>query len=163
MWFYAFSVLPLAEVYAIVFCTPIVVTLASIPVLGEKVGIHRFSAVLLGFVGILIMINPVSTHFTFAHLSAFGSVIASTAVILIMRKVGTDGLRGSLRRLVKEKRRLGDSKSRIASACSVPICGTPLRKGIFQRFITRGTGRSYVRPISAALWTAGLDESLRDE
>lgn len=94
--FYAFSVLPLAEVYAIVFCTPIVVTLASIPVLGETVGIHRIAAILIGFVGILVMVDPVATHFTMAHLAAFGSVLVSAAVVLIMRKIGNEEDRVSM-------------------------------------------------------------------
>jgi len=45
--FYAFSTLPLADVYAIVFFTPIVVTLASIPILGETVGMHRIAAIVV--------------------------------------------------------------------------------------------------------------------
>ncbi|ANM14217.1 MULTISPECIES: DMT family transporter [unclassified Rhizobium] len=94
--FYAFSALPLAEVYAIVFCTPIVVTLASIPVLGETVGMHRIAVIVAGFLGILVMIDPIATHFSLAHLSAFGSVLASAAVILIMRKIGKEEDRVSM-------------------------------------------------------------------
>jgi drug/metabolite transporter (DMT)-like permease len=53
--FYALTVLPLAEQTALTYTTPLFVTLLSIPFLGEKVGIHRWSAVLLGFVGILVI------------------------------------------------------------------------------------------------------------
>ncbi|WP_337182484.1 DMT family transporter [Shinella sp.] len=88
--FYAFSSLPLADVYAIVFITPIVVTVASIPILGETVGMHRIAAIMAGFVGVLVMIDPAATHFTLAHLAAFGSVIASAAVVLIMRRIGKE-------------------------------------------------------------------------
>ncbi|CAH0136755.1 DMT family transporter [Roseomonas sp. CECT 9278] len=53
--FYALTVLPLAEQTALTYTTPLFVTLLSIPFLGEKVGIHRWSAVLVGFLGILVI------------------------------------------------------------------------------------------------------------
>ena len=53
--FYALTVLPLAEQTALTYTTPLFVTLLSIPFLGEKVGIHRWSAVLVGFVGIMVI------------------------------------------------------------------------------------------------------------
>jgi len=53
--FYALTVLPLAEQTALTYTTPLFVTMLSIPFLGEKVGLHRWSAVLLGFVGILVI------------------------------------------------------------------------------------------------------------
>ncbi|MEO3470536.1 DMT family transporter [Roseomonas sp. CAU 1739] len=53
--FFALTVLPLAEQTSLSYTTPLFVTILSIPVLGEKVGIHRWSAVLLGFVGILVI------------------------------------------------------------------------------------------------------------
>ena len=53
--FYALTVLPLAEHTAITNTTPLFVTLLSIPLLGEKVGVHRFGAVALGFLGILVI------------------------------------------------------------------------------------------------------------
>ena len=39
--FYAFSVLPLAQVYAFIFAAPLLITVLSVPILGEKVGLHR--------------------------------------------------------------------------------------------------------------------------
>jgi drug/metabolite transporter (DMT)-like permease len=53
--FYALTVLPLAEQTALTYTTPLFVTLLSIPFLGERVGFHRWSAVLLGFAGILVI------------------------------------------------------------------------------------------------------------
>ena len=92
--FYAFSVLPLADVYAIAFCVPIVVTLASIPLLGEKVGKYRFAAVVVGFVGVLIMVEPGVAPLSLGHAAAFGSVFTSTGVVLIMRRVAREEQRG---------------------------------------------------------------------
>lgn len=57
-FFAAIAVLPLAETTALFFAAPLMITLLSIPVLGEKVGPMRLSAVLVGFVGVLIMQRP---------------------------------------------------------------------------------------------------------
>jgi drug/metabolite transporter (DMT)-like permease len=53
--FFALTVLPLAEHTALTFTTPLFVTLLAIPFLGERVGVHRFGAVALGFLGILVI------------------------------------------------------------------------------------------------------------
>lgn len=53
--FFALTVLPLAEHSALTFTTPLFVTLLAIPFLGERVGVHRFAAVALGFLGILVI------------------------------------------------------------------------------------------------------------
>ena len=53
--FYALLLLPLAEHQALTNTTPLFVTLLSIPFLGEKVGVHRGAAVMLGFAGILVI------------------------------------------------------------------------------------------------------------
>jgi drug/metabolite transporter (DMT)-like permease len=92
--FFAFSILPLADVYAIAFCAPMVVTIASIPVLGEQVGRYRFAAILVGFIGILIMVRPGVTPLSLGHAAAFGSVFTSAAVVLIMRRIGREEQRG---------------------------------------------------------------------
>ena len=53
--FYALTVLPLAEHTALTNATPLFITMLSIPFLGEKVGIHRWGAVVAGFLGILVI------------------------------------------------------------------------------------------------------------
>lgn len=53
--FFALTVLTLAEQTALGYTTPLFVTILAIPFLGEKVGRHRWTAVLLGFVGVLII------------------------------------------------------------------------------------------------------------
>ena len=57
--FYAgIAVLPLAEVTALFFVAPLIITLLSIPILGERVGPRRLSAVIIGFLGVLVMLRP---------------------------------------------------------------------------------------------------------
>ena len=62
-FFVALSVMPLANVTALFFAAPLFITLLSIPVLGEKVGVMRLGAVVVGFVGVIIMPVPY-THRT---------------------------------------------------------------------------------------------------
>lgn len=86
--FYAFSVLPMAQVYAILFATPLVITILSVPLLGEKVGPRRAGAVLVGLVGVLIVLRPGSVDLTLGHLASMGSAVAGALTSVIARKIG---------------------------------------------------------------------------
>ncbi|MDC0135120.1 DMT family transporter [Sulfitobacter sp.] len=57
-FFLALAVLPLAHATALFFVAPLFITLLSIPLLGEKVGPLRISAVIVGFIGVIIMQRP---------------------------------------------------------------------------------------------------------
>ena len=57
--FYAFSVLPLAQTYTLLFAAPILITVLAIPMLGESVGPHRWAAVLIGLLGVIVVLRPV--------------------------------------------------------------------------------------------------------
>lgn len=57
-FFVALAALPLAEATALFFVAPLFITLLSIPLLGEKVGPLRLGAVVVGFVGVIIMQRP---------------------------------------------------------------------------------------------------------
>ncbi|WP_317056299.1 DMT family transporter [Roseovarius rhodophyticola] len=57
-FFSALAVLPLAEATALFFVSPLIITLLSVPLLGEKVGPLRLGAVLVGFVGVIVMTRP---------------------------------------------------------------------------------------------------------
>jgi drug/metabolite transporter (DMT)-like permease len=56
--FTAFGLMPLADATAITFASPLFLTMLSIPLLGEQVGVYRWSAVIVGFAGVLIMVQP---------------------------------------------------------------------------------------------------------
>jgi drug/metabolite transporter (DMT)-like permease len=56
--FGAISVVPLADAYTITFTAPLLVTALSVPLLKERVGWRRWSAVRVGFAGVLIVIRP---------------------------------------------------------------------------------------------------------
>ncbi|WBU64265.1 DMT family transporter [Paracoccus aerodenitrificans] len=87
--FYAFSVLPLAQVYAILFSAPLLITLLSIPILGERVGIHRWLAVTLGLCGVLIVLRPgAGQALSLGHLAALMGAFCSATAAVITRKIG---------------------------------------------------------------------------
>ncbi|MEO3433922.1 DMT family transporter [Inquilinus sp. CAU 1745] len=58
LFFHAFSVMPLADAYAIGFSAPLMMTALSLPLLGEVVGPRRWAAVLVGFGGVLVVLWP---------------------------------------------------------------------------------------------------------
>lgn len=88
--FYAFTVLPLAEVYALLFATPLLITALSVPVLGESVGLRRWLAVIVGLLGILIVLRPGMSEFTFGHAAALLAALSNSISNVIVRKIGND-------------------------------------------------------------------------
>lgn len=88
--FYAFSVLPLAETYAILFAAPLVITILSIPILGETVGIHRWAAVVVGLVGVMIVLRPFDAELSIGHLAAIVAAVGGGLGAVIVRKIGKD-------------------------------------------------------------------------
>jgi drug/metabolite transporter (DMT)-like permease len=85
--FYAFSRLPLADAYAIIFATPLLITALSVPILGEAVGWRRWSAVLVGFIGVLVMLRPGMAPVSLGSVAALGAACASACAILLVRKL----------------------------------------------------------------------------
>jgi S-adenosylmethionine uptake transporter len=89
MGFFAFSQLPLATCYAIFFAMPLLITLMAIPMLGEKVGIRRGVAVMVGLVGVLIVLRPGGGDgFSIGHLAAIGAAVTGALTSVIVRKIG---------------------------------------------------------------------------
>lgn len=87
--FFAFSVLPMAQTYAILFATPLLITLLSVPILGERVGWRRMLAVLIGLVGVLIVLRPgQGAGIGLGHIAALIGALASAIASIIVRKIG---------------------------------------------------------------------------
>ncbi|WP_194756459.1 DMT family transporter [Aliidiomarina indica] len=74
--------LPLANAYAIFFVAPLLITLLSVVLLKEKVGVHRYGAVLVGFVGVLIMLNP--NAMGFLSYGVIAGLLATLGYALVM-------------------------------------------------------------------------------
>ncbi|MBI3709572.1 MAG: DMT family transporter, partial [Proteobacteria bacterium] len=82
--FNAFALLPVADVVALTFSSGLFVTALSVPVLGEHVGPRRWAAVVVGFFGVLIVVQPGFSTFHPASLFGIGAAVcfALTAVLL---------------------------------------------------------------------------------
>lgn len=91
LFFYAFAILPLADVVAIGFAGPIFLTALSVPMLGEKVGIRRWCAVMAGFVGVVAMIRPGAGVVTLdALVPVAGAVGYAFAMVFVRRLTATE-------------------------------------------------------------------------
>jgi S-adenosylmethionine uptake transporter len=85
---YAFTTLPLAEAYSLLFLVPAFVTILSIPMLGEQVGWRRWLAVLVGFVGVLVVVRPGFREVHLGHLSAVVAAAFGAVSLITIRKIG---------------------------------------------------------------------------
>ena len=85
--FTALQFLPLTTTIAIFFVTPLTVCLLSIPVLGEKVGIKRLLAVLVGFAGVLIIIEPWSQSFDPAIFLSLAAMLCASGYFVMSRVI----------------------------------------------------------------------------
>ena len=83
------SSLQLADAIAISFVSPLLVTALSIPFLGERVGIRRWAAVVTGFAGILIIIQPGGSAFDFASLFPLASSTCWAVGLVLTRRIGS--------------------------------------------------------------------------
>ncbi len=88
--FYAFSVLPMAETYALIFAAPLLITVLAIPILGETVGWRRLSAVFVGLLGVLVVLRPGTTDLTAGHAAALVAAVCSATAAVIVRKIGRE-------------------------------------------------------------------------
>jgi len=79
----------MADATSVAFAAPLIVTALSIPFLGEKVGIRRWSAVAVGFVGVMIIVQPGSSTFHPASLFPLGSAACWAAGLVITRRIKT--------------------------------------------------------------------------
>lgn len=83
--FLALRHLPLTLTTTITFAGPIVVTLLSVPLLGERVGARRLAAVCVGFAGVVIAVRPWDAAFHPAVLLSIGSLMCASLYFVLTR------------------------------------------------------------------------------
>lgn len=93
---FAFTHIPFAEVYAIAFLAPIVVTALGVFVLKEDVGLHRWLLLLVSFLGVLLVIRPGLREILPGHAAMLASVFFSGCTTIILRYVAPRERRVSL-------------------------------------------------------------------
>jgi drug/metabolite transporter (DMT)-like permease len=79
--------LPIADATAIGFASPLLVTALSIPMLGEEVGVRRWSAVVIGFLGVLIIVRPGSGAVGAAALLPLLSAVCWAMSLVVTRRM----------------------------------------------------------------------------
>jgi drug/metabolite transporter (DMT)-like permease len=94
--FASFQTLPLADAYTLFFLTPMLVTALSVPLLKEHVGWRRWTAVVVGFCGVLIILRPGFVAFEIGHLTAIASAVCFSFSALLLRWLGEGESRDAL-------------------------------------------------------------------
>ncbi len=87
-YYLAVAAMPLAEVVSITFTMPLFVTAMSALILGEKVGARRWSAVVIGFIGVLIILSPKGEFNPLAVVFAFAAAITYASQTILTRFLG---------------------------------------------------------------------------
>ncbi len=86
--FYTFTHLPFAEAYALIFLAPVFVTILSIFFLGEQVRAWRWSAVLLGLIGVWVIVRPGFRAIEPGHITAICAAMMGATSFVFLRKLG---------------------------------------------------------------------------
>jgi len=87
LFFYSISIISLAKALTLAFIAPLIVTGLSSFLLGEKVGIKRWTAVIIGFIGSLIVIRPGFVEINLASIAALGTGVMYGFYLIVTRKL----------------------------------------------------------------------------
>lgn len=116
-FYFAVRGLPLADVMTFYMASPLIVTALSVPLLGEKVGPRRWAAVLVGFVGVLIVLRPTGAALSPSALVALLGATMFSLVLIVTRRLRQTGGLGLITYQV-----VGTG---LAGAASVPFAWVP--------------------------------------
>lgn len=84
-FFLPLATLSLAEVTAIFYTAPLIISVMSVPLFGEKLGFFRIGAVLIGFAGVLFIVAPGTSGFELTYIMPLFSAVSYAAFQLITR------------------------------------------------------------------------------
>jgi len=87
LFFYSISIISMAKALTLAFVAPLITTALSPIFLSEKVGFRRWSAVIIGFIGSLIVIRPGFIEFNLASIAALGTGFFYGIYLVITRKL----------------------------------------------------------------------------
>jgi drug/metabolite transporter (DMT)-like permease len=73
---YAVSHLSLANAYSIFMSAPLLITALSVPFFGERVGVHRWAAVVAGMIGVIVVVRPTGSGMQLGGMALLGSMAA---------------------------------------------------------------------------------------
>ena len=87
LWFYAMARLPVAEVAAMGYLTPVYVTIGAVLILGERLALRRGVAIFLAVVGVVIVLRPGFREVSISHLAMLGSSLFMGASYLTAKRL----------------------------------------------------------------------------
>ena len=87
LFFYSISIISLAKALTLAFIAPLIVTALSPILLGENVGFRRWAAVIVGFIGSLIVIRPGFVEINLASIAALGTGVMYGFYLIVTRKL----------------------------------------------------------------------------
>jgi len=87
LYIFGIKYLLLSENIAIAHSAPIIAALLAVPILGEKIGINRILAIIIGFIGVMIIVKPGTDLFQLKSLLPIGSALFMAAVYLSTRSL----------------------------------------------------------------------------
>ena len=86
-WFYAMSQLPVAEVTAIGYMTPVFVTLGAVIFFKEKISFWRIGAIILAFLGVLLILRPGFQNLVFGHAAQISATMFFAGSYLLVKEL----------------------------------------------------------------------------
>jgi drug/metabolite transporter (DMT)-like permease len=86
--FFAFQRLPMAQVYSLLFVAPLVITALSGSILKERVDAFSWAAIVVGFVGVLVVLRPNVGVIDIGHIAAVGAAVLNALNAIVVRKIG---------------------------------------------------------------------------
>lgn len=92
----AFTTIPLAETYALIFLTPIFVTILSVFILRETMSPMRWVMLAIGFLGVMLVVRPGLRELEIGHYAAMGATLSTSLSAIILKKVSANERRVSL-------------------------------------------------------------------
>lgn len=131
LFFFGVRLLPLADASAIMFTSPILLSILAIPFLGEKVGPYRWAAIFVAFLGALVVVRPGTGVMGVGALLLLGCAFCNAFYQLITRQLrGTDGARTTLLYTALA--------GTVGSSLAVPLVWTPIAAGDWPLFAALG-------------------------
>lgn len=142
-FFLGLSAMPFAETIALFFSAPLFICILSQPVLGERVGIRRWLAILIGLMGVLIMLRPGTDLFRPISLLPILAALSYAAMTMMTRKLGMQEKAGTMTFYIQ-----------LAFIFFSPLIGLVIGDGAFDRFDNPALGfllRAWTWPTSDQL------------
>jgi len=131
LFFFGVRLLPLAEASAIMFTSPILLSILAIPFLGEKVGPYRWAAIFVAFLGALVVVRPGTGVMGVGALFLLGCSFCNAFYQLITRRLrGTDEARTTLLYTALA--------GTVGASLAVPLVWTPIAAGDWPLFAALG-------------------------